>query len=577
MNPEQAFELAGQYFQSGNLDKATEILFVLRKNFPGHPGINYMLGASLAQKGDLVGSLRPLQDACHAEPKNAAFLNVFGSVLLQLGKVKEAHNVFLSCAESDPDFDGVYNNLGVTNKMLLNFDESIRNYQRAVKINLEHGDAWNNLGHVFADVARIEESLHAFEMAQKSGNCRSNAYSNWLLTANYSDSISRDELFERHCAYGEALVETGFKEELNFGRDKSGRIVIAYLSPDFRRHSVAFFVESVLRHHDSDVFRVVCLFDSDEADYVTERIKGYDIDFRFVSSLSDDELGQLCRDLDVHILIELAGHTGKNRLEFMASRRAPVQVTWLGYPNTTGLKSVDYRIVDHFTDPSPEYDAFMSETPIRLDGSFICYTGDDNLNSSDQINEGNITLGSFNKFSKVSDECWNLWLDLLISIEGAKLVLKDRVFACEKTCSRLLARAKERGVSESRIQLLSADVSDQEHMARYNDIDIALDTYPFHGATTTFEALWMGVPVLSLCGDRHSSRVGHSILSNVCLADLSCVSKDDFIEKGIALAGDRERRSSLKQTLRQSVKNSAAGDAQQFTRNFEAALLKVCQ
>jgi predicted O-linked N-acetylglucosamine transferase (SPINDLY family) len=289
--------------------------------------------------------------------------------------------------------------------------------------------------------------------------------------------------------------------------------------------------------------------------------------------LSDDELAERVRTDGIDILVDLAGHTANSRLRVFARKPAPVQVTWLGYPNTTGLEAIDYRLVDVVTDPVGEADAFASETLVRLEGGFLCYGG---LKGTPEprvppcVTTGTVTFGSFNNPAKVSAATFDAWATLLGRLPQARLLMKGKPFADAGTRALFLARFGERGVAADRIELMAQLPGVAAHLAVYHRVDIALDPFPYNGTTTTCEALWMGVPVVTLRGNRHAGRVGASLLSQLDLPDLIANSVEEYGEIAVSLASRPARLIELRSSLRPRMVASPLCDGRAFARKIEA-------
>jgi predicted O-linked N-acetylglucosamine transferase (SPINDLY family) len=362
-------------------------------------------------------------------------------------------------------------------------------------------------------------------------------------------------------------------------RTDGRRLKVGYVSPDFRQHSVAYFLEPLLRSHDRKVIEVFCYAEVGWPDTVTERFKQLADHWVTTVGMSDDATAERIRRDGIDILVDLAGHTSKNRLPVFARKPAPVQVTWLGYPNTTGLTAIDYRFVDAVTDPEGETEALASETLVRLPGGFLCYGGPDDAPAPGPVpslTTGTVTFGSFNNPAKLSAATLDAWADVLARLPQARLLLKGKPFADPATRALYLDRLAKRGVAVERIELV-AWLPEEGHLALYNRIDIALDPFPYNGTTTTCEALWMGVPVITLRGDRHASRVGASLLTQTRLTDLIADSVEAYVETAVALAGDPARLSELRQSLRPRMAASPLCDAPAFADKIEHAYRTIWQ
>ena len=305
-------------------------------------------------------------------------------------------------------------------------------------------------------------------------------------------------------------------------REIERRLKIGYVSPDFCQHSVAYFIEPLLRAHERQAVEVFCYADVTRPDSVTARLRGYADHWLITVGRSDDELAERILTDSIDILVDLAGYTSKNRLGVFARKAAPVQVSWLGYPNTTGLAAMDYRLVDAVTDPVGEADAWASETLVRVDGGFLCYGSGKDVPKPTVppcLTSRTVTFGSFNNPAKLSDATLDTWARLLERLPKTRLLLKGKPLGDAATRSFFLSRLAERGVAPERVELVAWLSNEAMHLALYDRVDIALDPFPYNGTATTCEALWMGVPVVTLLGDRHAGRVGASLLTQVGFTD----------------------------------------------------------
>jgi predicted O-linked N-acetylglucosamine transferase (SPINDLY family) len=356
--------------------------------------------------------------------------------------------------------------------------------------------------------------------------------------------------------------------------DPERRLRVGYVSPDFREHSVSAFLDPVIAGHDRRWFEVFCYAEVVRPDDTTARFRGLSDGWCSTLGMTDGAVAGRIRDDGIDILVDLAGHTAGNRLRVFAERPAPVQVTWLGYPNTTGLSAMDYRLSDAVADPAGEADALHSETLVRLANGFLCFAPPADapeVGETPALATGQVTFGSFNNLAKVTPDVVEAWADILNRIPNSRLVLKSRPLADEKTRERYLEMFGAHGVDPGRVELCSWIASKSGHLGAYERLDIGLDPFPYNGTTTTCEALWMGVPVVTLGGDRHAGRVGASILARVGLAGLVAETKADYVEQAVALAGDLDRLSALRGGLRSRMEKSPLCDAGGFARDIEAA------
>ncbi len=325
---------------------------------------------------------------------------------------------------------------------------------------------------------------------------------------------------------------------------------------------------------DSEKYELYCYSNVEREDGVTERIRQTVHGWHSIVGLTNEQAVNTIRSDQINILVDLSGHTASNRLPIFLSRAAPVQVSWLGYPNTTGLAAMDYRITDEVADPIGIADKLHSEKLIRIQSGFLCYLGDESIQVSESppsAHKNNVTFGSFNNISKITDRVIETWSRAMLEIPNSLLVLKSKAFADKVVRLELLSCFQKSGVDESRISLLQHSPGYREHLTLYNEIDIALDTFPYNGTTTTCEAMWMGVPVVTLSGNSHRSRVSKSILCRLGLDDLSSETEEDYVSNIIALASNSSRLLTLKRELRSTMQNSVLCNSKVFAENMQKA------
>jgi predicted O-linked N-acetylglucosamine transferase (SPINDLY family) len=349
---------------------------------------------------------------------------------------------------------------------------------------------------------------------------------------------------------------------------------IGYFSPDFKRHSVAWFVEPLLAAHDQSRFKIFCYGNVASPDATTKRIADSCEEWRDIARLGDEWVGDLVRADRIDILVDLAGHTGDGRPLLFARKLAPVQVTWLGYPNTTGIAAIDYRLTDAVADPEDATDRSYVEKLVRLESGFLCYGPPPEAPEVAALplaGADHVTFGCFNNLAKVTSSMIALWARLLGALPGARLKLKSFGLAAESARRSIQEQFGRLGIGAERLELSGPEESFAAHLAKYAAVDIALDVFPYNGAATTCEALWMGVPVVTLAGSTHVSRVGASILGRVGLEELVAHSHEDYLQKALSLANDPLRLGALRTGMRERLRASPFLDAQGFARSLEKA------
>jgi predicted O-linked N-acetylglucosamine transferase (SPINDLY family) len=572
--------LGAVLYKQGRLDEAMVAYREAIRIKPDFAPPHSNLGAILYEQGRLAEASEACREAIRIKPDYAEAYCNLGCALFDRREYDEAGAALLQAIRIKPDLAEAHSNLGKVWRDLGQLDNAVKACGQAIRINPQYAEACMNLGAALCDQGSIEEAVAAYRAAVELKPEFAEAGSGALACTNYNDRWSPAALYEAHHAWGE-LHGRPLPQPDSYVNERNGdrRLRVGYVSPDFRQHSVAYFLEPLLRNHDRQAIEVFCFAEVNWPDARTKQFQGLADHWVTTVGMSDESLAERIRRDRIDILVDLAGHTAKNRLPMFAEKPAPVQATWLGYPTTTGLAAIDYRLVDAVTDPEADGDAFSSESMVRLPGGFLCYGAPDEAPAPaapPHLSRGLVTFGSFNNPSKLSGATIDAWSRLLSRLPAARLLLKGKPFACAVTRASLLERLHRFGVAKERVELV-AWLPDETHLALYNRIDIALDPFPYNGTTTTCEALWMGVPVVTLRGDRHAGRVGASLLTQVGLSDLIADSVETYIETAAALAGDPARLADLRQSLRPRMAASPLCDGPAFARKVEAAYRTMWQ
>ncbi|MBW8370373.1 MAG: tetratricopeptide repeat protein [Thiobacillus sp.] len=472
----------------------------------------------------------------------------------------------------------IHSDLGTIYQAMGRSQDAITAYETALKINPRLGVALNSLGSAYQGQGDFEQAERCYRQCLAATPGDLQARSNLLMLLNYLPDADAATVFKEHLEWGRiARTRILLIDPIELDQDPRRRLRVGYLSPDFREHSVASFIEPVLRHHDRSRFDVWCYSNLPTPDETTKRLKAAVDGWRDIDKLSDGEAARLIRDDRIDILVDLSGHTANNRLGIFAAKPAPVQMTWMGYPNTTGLNTIDYRITDRIADPAGE-EAYYSEAMLRLDDCFLCYQPDPNtpeVAPLPALTNGHITFGSFNNFSKINRGVLQLWAAVLKQVPNSHLLLKCPALTDATVRASVSASLQELGVGTERIDLLGHTRTRQEHLALYAKVDIALDTFPYNGTTTTCEALLMGVPVLSLVGKHHAGRVGASLLKAAGLTDWLADTSEALVANARARATDVAGLDRLRRSLRGQLAGSSLCDAKGFVNRFEAVVLQA--
>lgn len=431
-----------------------------------------------------------------------------------------------------------------------------------------------SLAQILRERGRIAESIEQQRKAVALSPDDAAMHSRLLLDLNYLAGLDVNECAREHRLFGErfGLPVDKFAPHLN-DRDPNRRLRVGYVSADFRAHSIAFFLEPLFSGHDKSQFEVVCYAGVARPDVMTERLRALADLWHEVVNLDDNLLTELIRSDGVDILVDLAGHTAGNRLTVFGRKPAPVQVTWLGYPNTTGLREMDYRLTDEWADPRGTSDARYTETLVRMPRGFLCYKPFDDCpepRTPPSLINRYVTFGCFNNRAKINEKVLDAWCSILTDIPDARMLLKSSNARGNLLREQLVPEFVSRGIDAERVEILDHAPNLREHLALYDRVDIALDTFPYNGTTTTCEALRMGVPVITLAGDRHAGRVGISMLHSVGLDELIAASVDKYRRLTVELARAPARLAEYRCALRGRLHHSPLTEATGFARSMEA-------
>jgi len=628
----QAFELALQRHQAGRLAEAEALYRQILAADPNHPGALHLLGLIVHQAGrhDLAVDL--IRQSLALKPNNHAAHCNLGVACHAIGRLDEAIAAYRRALELKPDFleaqinlgaafsdqgqldqavagyrlalqispnsPAAHNNLGNALSGLRQFDEAIAAYRRALELEPGSAEALNNLGAALRNRGEVGEAMAAYRQALQIKPDDPSAHSNLIFSLHLrpdAEAICEEHrLWNRR--FGDSLKPVLQAETndpavdgrtgnhgshgvgLPYGNDRAvgRRLRVGYVSPDFRDQPVGRFVLPVIERHDRERFEILCYFGAAGSDWMTERIRALAGGWRSTVGVSDTHMAEMIREDEVDILVDLSLHTAGNRLPVFARRPAPVQVTWLGYPGSAGLPAIDYRLTDARMDPLGERPVWSAEEPVRLPDCWCCYQPVDDspeINALPALSAQGVTFGSLNNFAKVNEGALALWARVLEAVKGARLLM----FCPEgRARERVRGLFVELGIAGERVEFVGF-APRWEYLSLYHRIDLALDPFPCNGMTTTCDALWMGVPVLTLPGAMPVSRAGLSLLSSVGLEALAASSEEDYVRIAAELATDLPRLADLRATLRARMLASPLMDAPRFARNIEAAYRKMWQ
>jgi len=551
---------------------------------PDYAKAHFNLGNTLKLLGRLEEAEASYRNALEIKPDYAEAYSNLGNILREFGRLVEAEAGYRRALEIKPDHAKAHINLGVTHQEMGRLEEAEAGYRRALEIKPDYAEAYSNLGITLIDLGRLEEAEACCRRALEIKPNYAEAHSNLLFILNYSACSYFPDHFEEACSWEARSLSEATRaaaRERQFSRSPltGRRLRVGYVSSDFRKHAVSYFVEQLFAHHDAARVEVFAYSNNNKRDVVTERIKSLVEHWVPVAGLSDQKLLARIEADQIDLLIDLSGHTANNRLGLFALRAAPVQAHWLGYFASTGLTEMDYWIGDATLTPT-ETDHHFKETVWRLPRIWVSYEGKAEAPDShwQPAQDGTVCLGSFNNLGKLTPATLALWTQLLHNLPKAKLLLKTQELAEERNRQRILDAFTSYGIGHERIELqdrsITADWS--AHMAYYDRLDIALDPVgAVGGGTTTCDALWMGVPVVSLVGDRMASRMTASMLDALGRSEWLATSEDEYVAKVMALAHDIEGRKAMRANQRARMASSPLCDAKGLAQTLEDAFEKM--
>ena len=503
---------------------------------PEIPQIHNNFGNVLRGRGAYREAVVSYRVALERRPDYAEARGNMGVALQEAGDAEAAIACFEAVLESEPNDGATWTHLGAAMAAQGRLVEAEAAHRKAIALRPGSPDAFNNLGIVLKDQGQLVAAREAYKAALERDPADAGAHSNLLMCLCYDPAISADDTIALHREW--AVRHAPARPVEPFDQHDEGPLRIGYISPDFRDHSVAYFVESVFANHDAGRVSLHAYSDVSEADATTERLRGHVAHWRDFHGLDDGTLYRRIRDDRIQVLVDLAGHTANNRLPVFARRAAPVQVTWLGYGMTTGMPQMDYQLSDDWVDPPGHADDWCTEDIYRLPAGFMSYTPPQDVALPARHSGRPLTYGSFNNLSKVNSDVVALWARVLDAVPQSRLLLKSRQLADPMICDRLRRAFETSGVTPDRLIFKGRTATRAEHYGLYGEIDVALDTFPYSGATTTCEALWMGTPVVGLAGDRHVGRFGITFLTRAGFPEWVAGSPEDYVAIAAVLANE---------------------------------------
>lgn len=573
---EAHYNLANSLNELGRSDEAIASFQQALALKPDYLEALYNMGKTLMDQGKPGQAADCFERALTLQPDYVDALNNLGSVLRSLGRLGEAEDMFRKAIKLQPDSAGSYNNLGNVYKDQNMLDEAISSYQHALELEPDSAEVHNNLGNILKDQGELKEAVDSYRRALQSEPYFFEAHSNLLLCLNYIHDQSVQDYLAEVRTFGLKASTKAEKHYENWSCDmKPEKLRVGMMSGHFFNHPVGYFLENMLSYIDPAAMQLIAYSTHHQEDELTERIRPRFSAWKSLVGMHDEAAAKLIHQDQIHILLDLSGHTINNRLPVFAWKPAPVQASWLGYFASTGIAEIDYVITDRVSVPESHRKQFTED---------VWYIPDTRLCFSPPVKEyeleptplpalknGYVTFACFQNSVKFNNDVFKAWSRILQELPGARLLLQNRQF----NSSRVLEQTREHlinsGIPPDRVSL-EKSLPRKEYLEVHAQIDIILDTFPFPGGTTTCEALWMGVPTVTLAGDTMLTRQGASLLS--CAGLTGWVAKDasDYVAKAVSHAADLEKLARLRANLRQQVMKTPLFDGFRFARNFETVL-----
>lgn len=608
-NADASSNLALLLERDGRMPEAQEAYRQALLARPDHSLANYHLGNLLIRLAKPLDALTHLRRAIDSRSPWPECANSLGVALQRAGFVREAAEQFRSVTVESPGYADAWMNLGASLTFMQDYGGSIRALEESLRLRPHHApalrnlsvafrgagritnaviacrqaieaqpgfsEAYNTLGTLHQSIGEIDEAIAAYRYGLALSPKQAATHSNLLFALHYSEGTTPQQIFAEHLRFRE--VHAGSLPTLKSRDRRDGGaqpLRVGYVSPDFRRHPVGHFLLPVLQAHDRTSVKVHCYHTAPcEDDRTPDFANAADV-WRNATGWNDSDLADCIAGDEIDILIDLSGHTAGNRLLVFARKPAPVQATWLGYFDTTGLDAIDYLIADRWVCPQ-EAPWNSTERVSRLPDCYLCYRGPADAPEPRSKPGGSpLVYGCFNNLSKMTPQTIRAWCEILHRSNGSVLMLKCAALADATVRDRVFARFKENGLEAGRLELLGPSPQ-SDVLARYADVDVALDPFPYNGGTTSCEALWMGVPLVTLAGSSFAGRVGVTILRNAGCSDWIASSHEAYMQQAVSIGRNLDERQRLRPLLRDRVRTSPLGNIDAFTKNLESAYQRM--
>ncbi|HEY8747832.1 MAG TPA: tetratricopeptide repeat protein [Tepidisphaeraceae bacterium] len=567
----QAYELALAHYQAGRHKDAEPILRQIFLQQPDHPDALHLAGLLSHQAGRSAPAADFIRRAILLNPINADYHNNLGLIVAGQGNTDESIAALKRAIALRPDFARAHNNLGTLYAEIRHWDPAIESFRRALAIDPEYAEAESNLASALKETGHLDEAIESYQRAaQLRGDPR--IASNLVYLLHFHPGYGPREIADAHREWNRAFAAPLAGSIRSHTNDPSPDrpLRIGYVSPDFRQHPVGRFIAPLLEHHNRDQFQIFCYSDAQRPDELTHRLQRRANVWRNISGMPDEQLTEMIRADGIDILVDLTMHMEGNRLLTFARKPAPVQVTYLAYCGTTGLDAIDYRLSDPYLDPPGGDESVYSEKTVRLQSywSYEPPSEAPQVMPPPSASTGTVMFGCLNAFSKVTEPTLAAWARILAQTPQSRILIHSGEGLHRQ---KVRQRFAEAGIDPARVEFIGR-MAANEYFTQYNAIDVALDPFPYPGGTTSCDALWMGVPVVTLPGQTAVSRAGVSVLSTIGLPEFIARTVDDYVTIASQLALDVARRTHLRSSLRQRMINSPLMNSANFTRDVEAQM-----
>jgi len=560
--------------REGNLREAKSLYEKALTSSPDNLDALHLYGLACHQLGDHAAAVKYICRAVEKAPNEPVLRNNLGHALYELGSLDEALTQLRSALRLRPNYAAAHQNLGNVCARAGEYEAALEHARAAVRLDSTRPEAWYDLGLILLDQIALEESVKAFRRALAISPTHLAAATSMLYTLNLLPGTDPVEVASEHQRVAAVAFSPAIASPVLPYRNE--RIRIGYVSGDFRSHAVNFFFQPVLQHHDRRIFEVFCYSNVHEPDTTTQRISQLADCWRHIADWDDAKVVDRIQGDKIDILVDLSGHTKNHRLGVFARKPAQHQVSWLGFPNTTGLEQMDYLVVDPVTAPANE-NFLCSEAPLRLANGFACFrppTDAPPLEPAPVSKNRYVTLGCLHKLEKINERVIETWARILGENEGVRLrLIRDQINDWHR--KRLKTLFARHGIGQDRLDIVTLTPGKGGFLSAFAQIDILLDTFPWSGHTIACCALWMGVPVISLYGDRIAGRMVASTLKTVGLDELVATDIDGYCGIAAALCADEQRITRYRAELRSRMEQSPLRNEQGFTNDLEAQYLRL--